>query len=173
MRRKNGTGQLYQSHGAWFLRYRIGGKRTCSRLAPLSTPVCEVEKLAEQIMSAPRKFREIQKNGNVVRVHKNIARRGKNVHELVISYKTRKLQAQGGRCAICKTDDPGPRGWQYDHCHDEQGEYRDVLCRDCNVVLGLVKENEETLLEMVLYVRKHRKTTPLVAEALSLPEVIG
>jgi hypothetical protein len=44
--------------------------------------------------------------------------------------------SQGGRCAICGTEDKGK--WQYlhvDHCH-ATGKVRGLLCVKCNTALG-------------------------------------
>lgn len=63
------------------------------------------------------------------------------------------LQAQGGVCAICKTDEPGGRRsgrggsaehFFVDHNHTT-GEVRGLLCNSCNRVIGLVKEDVDTL----------------------------
>lgn len=45
--------------------------------------------------------------------------------------------AQGGRCAICRTDSPGKkRGhWCVDHCHETK-TVRKLLCHMCNKGLG-------------------------------------
>lgn len=60
-----------------------------------------------------------------------------------------KLAAQGGKCAICKSDDPGPAGWQIDHdhaCCDRPKRgcpkcIRDILCANCNKAIGMLKED--------------------------------
>lgn len=42
------------------------------------------------------------------------------------------LEAQGGVCALCKTDTPGGQGrFHVDHDHDS-GEVRGLLCHCCN-----------------------------------------
>jgi hypothetical protein len=56
------------------------------------------------------------------------------------------LAAQGGVCAICRTDKPGGTGgWHLDHDHvfdrkDRRG-HRGVLCSGCNRALGYFKDN--------------------------------
>jgi hypothetical protein len=54
------------------------------------------------------------------------------------------LQAQGGRCAACGTDDPGVKGWCIDHCH-RSGKVRALLCMRCNTMAGLVDEDPAIL----------------------------
>lgn len=65
--------------------------------------------------------------------------------------------AQGGRCAICGTDDPGGRGcFHVDHCHDS-GFVRALLCSRCNMMIGLAKDSREVLLSAATYIETHRK----------------
>ena len=55
-----------------------------------------------------------------------------------------KFEAQGRCCAGCKTIDPGRRGWQTDHCH-KTNKFRSILCTCCNLAIGLLRDNVETL----------------------------
>lgn len=51
------------------------------------------------------------------------------------------FQAQGGKCAICETTDPGHRtGWNLDHCH-QSSRVRFVLCSACNRGLAAFRDN--------------------------------
>src|ERR1017187_539241 len=54
------------------------------------------------------------------------------------------LAAQGSRCRICKTDKPGGQNWHLDHCHRPK-RLRGILCHRCNRVIGIMRENPETL----------------------------
>jgi len=65
------------------------------------------------------------------------------------------LNAQGGRCAICR-DELEPGGTAIDHCHTE-GNVRGLLCRHCNTGLGLFKDDEKRLLAAVKYLRAARR----------------
>lgn len=57
------------------------------------------------------------------------------------------LTAQGGKCAICETKDPGTRGWTFDRSHYTKAKRspRAVLCPDCNVMLDYAKDSTRVL----------------------------
>jgi hypothetical protein len=60
--------------------------------------------------------------------------------------------AQGGRCAICRTDNPGMRPFVVDHDH-ANGQVRGLLCASCNHVLGYAKDRPETLIAAANYLQ--------------------
>ena len=68
------------------------------------------------------------------------------------------LTDQRGQCAICSTDDPGPRGWFIDHDHaccpgiGSCGNcVRGLLCQDCNFMLGHAKDSTDRLTAAAKY----------------------
>ena len=65
------------------------------------------------------------------------------------------IDEQGGLCAICKSDSPNTKHgkWHIDHNH-ETGNIRGLLCHNCNVSLGLVKDDASILLSMVAYLQE-------------------
>lgn len=67
------------------------------------------------------------------------------------------LEKQGGRCAICGTDQPGVRiqDWCVDHDHETE-EVRGLLCQSCNFILGLAKDSIQTLAAAIRYLRRTR-----------------
>jgi hypothetical protein len=66
------------------------------------------------------------------------------------------LDAQGGRCAICANETPkSGKGWHIDHCH-ATGKVRGILCRACNIALGLADDSPERLRAMAAYLERHR-----------------
>lgn len=65
------------------------------------------------------------------------------------------LDTQGGRCAICRTSEPGRRGWQVDHDH-KSGKVRGILCARCNLALGNAHDDVVTLQMMIDYLNSHR-----------------
>lgn len=58
---------------------------------------------------------------------------------------------QQNKCKICECDMETP---QVDHNHDT-GEVRALLCRACNTSLGLLKENPQTLHNMITYINDY------------------
>lgn len=66
------------------------------------------------------------------------------------------LDEQEGRCAICRTGEPGGRGeWHVDHCH-ETGENRGLLCAFCNPGIGYFRDDPELLRAAINYLEAHR-----------------
>lgn len=71
-----------------------------------------------------------------------------------------RLAEQGGRCAICRTDEPSGRGWHLDHDHskdlkDKEG-HRGILCHACNTGLGGFRDNIPMLERASAYLECHR-----------------
>lgn len=69
-----------------------------------------------------------------------------------------RLDAQGGRCAICGTDEPGKsngphKRFSIDHDH-KTGEVRGLLCNHCNRGIGLLRDDPDVLLKAHLYLKK-------------------
>lgn len=66
----------------------------------------------------------------------------------------RKLELQLGGCAICKQPCSTGKQLAVDHNH-RTGKVRDLLCYRCNGVLGLIQEDEDILIEMIEYLKRH------------------
>lgn len=65
------------------------------------------------------------------------------------------LKAQGGRCAICRTDRAGGGDdrWHVDHDH-ATGQIRGLLCNSCNQAIGLLKDDPEIIAAAARYVAR-------------------
>ncbi len=67
------------------------------------------------------------------------------------------LRLQGGRCAICNSDNPRRQGtlnFLVDHDH-ETGKVRGLLCHPCNSGLGMFGDNLEGVEAAAAYLRKN------------------
>jgi hypothetical protein len=66
------------------------------------------------------------------------------------------FEAQGKRCAICKTEEGGPKGFFHtDHCHTTN-KVRGILCHKCNLMLGLAKDSVYVLTTAIAYLTKEK-----------------
>lgn len=65
------------------------------------------------------------------------------------------LKDQQGVCFICKSEDTRGHRLAVDHCH-KTGKVRSLLCGSCNITLGLIKENPDTLNKMINYLCYHK-----------------
>ena len=79
---------------------------------------------------------------------------------ITLADKQHLFDAQDRRCAICGRTD-APR-WVLDHDHaveDVTGEIRvrGVLCANCNSMLGMAHDSEETLASAIKYLNQHSK----------------
>jgi len=67
--------------------------------------------------------------------------------------------AQGDRCAICGTDQPVGEGrtaqWNIDHDH-VTGAIRGILCSQCNIGIGQLRDDPDLLRRAIAYLEKPR-----------------
>lgn len=91
----------------------------------------------------------------------NVIRRV-NKHNISKEEFIRKFELQEGKCEICKRDIvmTGKRHAKnlahLDHNHKTQ-VMRGVLCRGCNIAIGHFEENEQSMINAALYIRKYRE----------------
>lgn len=69
-----------------------------------------------------------------------------------------KLERQGNGCAICGIKIPGGNGKHFyvDHNH-RTGQVRDLLCHNCNYVIGYAKEDIDILKAVIQYLETWRE----------------
>lgn len=63
------------------------------------------------------------------------------------------VKEQNGRCAMCQTTEPGGphKIWAIDHCHTT-GATRGLLCTQCNIGIGNLRDDPEVMLAGVSHV---------------------
>lgn len=75
--------------------------------------------------------------------------------------------AQNGVCAICEKPEKrraknGQIRWlAVDHDHST-GANRDLLCSDCNQMIGFACDDPDVLLKAISYLRRHKKTDNVI-----------
>ncbi|MFB7115757.1 endonuclease VII domain-containing protein [Streptomyces sp. NPDC056291] len=65
-------------------------------------------------------------------------------------------------CQICGTRAPGDSTWHVDHCHST-GAVRGLLCRPCNLGLGMFRDDPDRLRAAAEYLEKDHSAQPWVA----------
>lgn len=121
---------------------------------------------AERAAAYQRQYRETHKESRDAAVRAWKKKMPKGFHRywrigLSAEQLQARLDAQGGTCAICKTDAPGGRWSQWCLDHDNRFPIRDhrshrgLLCNRCNRALGLLRDNSEVLEAAARYLRSH------------------
>ena len=64
------------------------------------------------------------------------------------------LQDQKGVCAGCLQTPDSAEGLHVDHCH-KTDKPRGLLCRECNLGMGLLQDNPKTLSRLANYLEKY------------------
>ncbi len=65
------------------------------------------------------------------------------------------LLKQNGCCAICNNPEINNAYLSVDHDH-ETGVVRELLCKNCNSAIGLLKDNINLLYSAIDYLKKHK-----------------
>lgn len=63
------------------------------------------------------------------------------------------VYCQDGRCAICKELPANGERLVVDHCHTS-GAVRGLLCKPCNLAIGLMKDKVERMASAILYLEE-------------------
>ena len=76
----------------------------------------------------------------------------KRCYGLTLNEYNEMLKEQDHKCATCGTTEAGGKHGKFmvDHSHNT-GKVRGLLCKSCNIALGEIKDNRQTLLNMVEY----------------------
>ena len=93
------------------------------------------------------------------RTHPHISRESdlKRKYGITLKEYTEMLESQGNACATCGTKEPGGRWKSFAVDHDHKtGKVRGMLCKSCNIALGEVQDNLQTLTNMVEYLKRNK-----------------
>lgn len=78
----------------------------------------------------------------------------KSAYGLTIIEFNTMLASQGDSCAVCGGVAGGRGNFHVDHNH-KTGKIRGLLCHNCNITLGLVKDNKEHLIKLISYLENY------------------
>lgn len=114
---------------------------------------CQVCRSRETYKKRPRKSNEnkVERNKDEIKLNA-LKRMLKYRYSLDYDEYLQMYERQNKCCRICLLEYNlgGPKGLHVDHDHST-GEVRGLLCRNCNVALGLIKENKDILLRIFNY----------------------
>lgn len=84
----------------------------------------------------------------------------RRAYRITLAQFNRMVLAQGSKCACCGTDKSGSKHnqWCVDHDH-VTGAVRELLCKDCNIVLGIIEDSPKHLQRLLQYIIKHNDKT--------------
>ena len=80
----------------------------------------------------------------------------KRLYGITLNEHTQMYEEQNGVCAVCEK--PGDGKWKklcVDHDH-KTGKVRQLLCRNCNMILGQVDDNINHMEKLTAYLKKHK-----------------
>lgn len=110
----------------------------------------------EKLRAADRAWKRANRE-----VMRERAQNRKLAHGLSARERDAMLSSQGGRCAICRSSEPGGRGWHGDHDHTT-GRFRAVLCQSCNIAIGQLKDNPARCRAVADYLERHAQLHALL-----------
>ena len=85
---------------------------------------------------------------------KKNAKQYATMYGITLSDYDKLFEEQGGTCALCYLPQHDPRKNRLCVDHDHvTGEVRGLLCSNCNVGLGLLKDDERILINAIRYLR--------------------
>ena len=84
----------------------------------------------------------------------------KNEYGLTIEERNAKEERQEQRCMICRRLMP----LEVDHDHDTE-QVRDLLCRPCNLAVGLLREDIATAENLVIYLKKWKTNAAPISDS--------
>ncbi len=75
------------------------------------------------------------------------------LEEVEIDRAKQALLSFDGRCQVCVKSEPGLKGWILDHDHNT-GKFRGILCSNCNLALGHLKDDVFILKSLIVYLKR-------------------
>jgi hypothetical protein len=134
-----------------FYRCHTGSNGHQARCKP-----CMSEKGREHIRQRKYYYKDVEKTRILARKRKTAERCRqyvlKSKYNLTPEAWIAMFDAQGNKCAICGTTEPGTKHakWDTDHNH-ATGKVRGILCAACNRLLGSARDSQRVLSNAINY----------------------
>lgn len=123
-----------------------------------TSSLCGIRGTCKKCLSKNVNKKEKAKQYIITHKKERESARIKRNHNLSLNEYNIMLEKQNNNCCICgETLKTGSGGRAIDHCHIS-GRIRGIVCQPCNVTMGLLKENTETLQSMITYLELHKAT---------------
>lgn len=126
---------------------------------------CQSKRTKELRNLDPKRYNSYSKKYREANIEKYAEWRYKTRHGITKTEMFTLLKEQGDACLICKTKDPGIKGWVIDHDHSCCGDInscnkcrRGILCSSCNTMLGFAKDNIGVLAKAVEYLEEYERS---------------
>lgn len=112
------------------------------------------DKNRDKVNATVRKYRKSEKFKNSCKAQRR-KHSLKTIYGITLEDYDNLYNNQEGKCAICSRHQTElKRPLSVDHCH-KSGIIRGLLCDNCNMSLGLLKDNIETLQQAIKYLKEN------------------
>lgn len=105
---------------------------------------CTQEKDKARRQANPEKQRKIRRKAHL-----------KAKYGVTPEWLEQRLEELDHKCPLCATPIAEGYNLAIDHCHTT-GEVRDVVCRSCNIAMGMFKDNPELIEKAVQYLKDNK-----------------
>lgn len=120
--------------------------------------VCKQEGTYKWRKTNPDKYNKYAGRWRAKNPDKQHATDIKRLYGLKIDQYNVMLAKQGCKCKVCgKQHDPTVKRGRLYVDHAKSGKIRGLLCSACNCALGYVKDNEDTLMGLINYLRINKE----------------
>jgi hypothetical protein len=109
------------------------------------------EQRRQRVLNNPQEISAIRRKWRAKNKERCADYHAKKKYRVPYGTYSQMLNAQKGKCAICKSAAPRGKGrFHFDHCHDE-GHVRGLLCHNCNVGIGNFQHDVAVLEAAIQY----------------------
>jgi recombination endonuclease VII len=119
-------------------------------------PKCQIDRANKYYQDNASKICELARNRYASDPKKYRSHQRKWAYGITRDQWEEMFEAQGRRCAICKSKtSKSSNDWHTDHCHATK-EVRGILCQPCNHFLGKAKDDLYYLRSVIVYLIKYK-----------------